>query len=263
MEYDNWTVIQDANEVLFASLWLMENEEAEDLANLLRDYCERNGILSEVQVIETDDSVWQNAWQNDDAIPLASQLFEIKRFDENPSEWATNEEPDLAQHIIWLAGGEGFGDGRHVTTRLLIRLLEALPPTQGTFLDLGCGNGVIAICAAKIGFDAFATEVEIEAFEEAKQNFKRNRVQIQAEHTDRIPDIGFDVIACNILPPLLFNLIPGMHSRLNADGIMLLTGINQSNDAEFYRLLQRFPDLKLDSVIQESGWSGVRLLKAK
>ncbi len=89
---------------------------------------------------------------------------------------------------IVLEDGPAFGAGTHPTTRACLEALLELPPSGG-FADLGCGTGVLAILAAKLGFSpVMALDVDARSVAAARANAARNRVEVRA----RLADLSAD-----------------------------------------------------------------------
>jgi ribosomal protein L11 methyltransferase len=89
--------------------------------------------------------------------------------------------PDLIPVVI--DPGRAFGTGAHPTTRLCLELLAELP--RGSLVDIGCGSGVIAIAAAKLGFaPVTAVDVDPQAVQVARQNAATNRVELAVQTLD-------------------------------------------------------------------------------
>ena len=87
-------------------------------------------------------------------------------------------EDGLPEIVIEPVDG-AFGTGAHPTTRMSLELLLGLEPGGG-FADLGCGAGVLAIAAARLGWEpVFAVDVEERAVESARRNAERNGVAVQ------------------------------------------------------------------------------------
>jgi ribosomal protein L11 methyltransferase len=83
--------------------------------------------------------------------------------------------------------GRAFGTGAHPTTRLCIQHLSALP--RGSLLDVGCGSGVLAIAAAKLGFSpVLAVDVDVAAVEAAVRNVAANGVTVEVRQADALED---------------------------------------------------------------------------
>jgi ribosomal protein L11 methyltransferase len=104
------------------------------------------------------------------------------------------EEPDADALAVVIDPGGAFGTGAHPTTRLCLELLLELEPTS--FADLGCGSGVLAIAAAKLGFEpVYALDAEEAAVSAVQENAAANGVVVQAIRADVLQDSLPDVAA--------------------------------------------------------------------
>jgi ribosomal protein L11 methyltransferase len=139
--------------------------------------------------------------------------------------------------------GQAFGTGAHPTTRLCLELLQGLPH-RGPLADLGCGSGVLAIAAAKLGFRPItAVDHELAAVEATKENARVNGVTL-----DRIDQVDLRhepapvaaVTVANLVRPLLLRvaeLVPEQPETLIASG--LLEGEEDEVAAAFAGLSER------------------------
>jgi ribosomal protein L11 methyltransferase len=104
---------------------------------------------------------------------------------------------------------QAFGTGAHATTRLCLEALLALDPAQrsGPLVDLGCGSGVLAIAAAKLGWSPVrGVDHEHPAVEAARENAQANGVVIEVSHGDLLhdgPAATAPTVVANLLRPLL------------------------------------------------------------
>ena len=97
------------------------------------------------------------------------------------------EEPEAGATAVVIDPGRAFGTGSHATTRLCLELLLELP--RGSLLDVGCGSGVIAIAAAKLGFEpVHAVDLDPQAIEATLRNAEANGVEIEAWVADALAD---------------------------------------------------------------------------
>jgi ribosomal protein L11 methyltransferase len=93
------------------------------------------------------------------------------------------EEPDRDSVTVVIDPGRAFGTGAHATTRLCLELL--LERSSTSVVDLGCGSGVLAVAAAKLGFSpVFALDADPEAVAAAAENARRNEVDIEVGRAD-------------------------------------------------------------------------------
>jgi ribosomal protein L11 methyltransferase len=108
-------------------------------------------------------------------------------------------EPDADATAVVIDPGRAFGTGGHPTTRLCIELLQSVAP--GSLLDVGCGSGVLAIAAAKLGFaPVVAVDTEEAAVNATLANAERNDVEVAAHRLDalesELPEL--DVVVANV-----------------------------------------------------------------
>ena len=122
------------------------------------------------------------------------------------------EPPDDALAVV-IDPGRAFGTGAHPTTRLALELLAALDP--GSLLDVGCGSGVVAISAARLGFAPVrAGDVDPEAVAVTRENAERNEVDVEAFELDaRSGDAAADVVVANIALDVVEALAPRVRCR--------------------------------------------------
>ena len=125
--------------------------------------------------------------------------------------------------------GQAFGTGSHPTTRLCLGLLVDLfrsGEAHGSLLDLGCGSGVLAIAAAKLGFSPVsAVDHEAESVAATRENAAANGVMLECSRLDlRSDELPFaPTMTANLLAPLLLDLAARLReppARLIASGLL-------------------------------------------
>lgn len=119
--------------------------------------------------------------------------------------------------------GQAFGTGAHATTRLCLELMLELPAVAGGFVDLGCGSGVLALAAAKLGWDpVIALDIDPASVEAAVLNARANAATIDVRRLDLRDEAvpGAPTIAANLLAPLLIGWAP----RLPAAAQQVIVG---------------------------------------
>jgi ribosomal protein L11 methyltransferase len=112
------------------------------------------------------------------------------------------EPPGDSELDVVIDPGQAFGTGAHATTRLCLELMLQSSVTEGSFVDVGCGSGVLAIVAAALGFDPVrALDYDPAAVTATAENAERNGVTLHTElfdlRRDQVPD--GDLVVANVL----------------------------------------------------------------
>jgi len=201
--------------------------------------------------------------EDQDWVRLTQSQFEPIQVGQNiwivPS-W--HQEPTVPNAIcLAVDPGLAFGTGSHPTTRLCLEWLEqyssAARPFHQSLLDYGCGSGILAIAAHKLGFkEVFGTDIDPQAIESARANAQQNQTKIQFELPNNIESsIGgqvFDVVIANILANPLQVLAPALIARLNSGGQLVLSGILERQADEVIASYQN--SLQLSIWGSHEGW---------
>jgi ribosomal protein L11 methyltransferase len=151
--------------------------------------------------------------------------------------------------------GLAFGTGSHPTTKLCMQWLEEHPDLASkTLLDYGCGSGILAIAAKRLGCgDALGIDIDPQAVISAKDNAKRNEVMVDF----RLPEEDLvhsqhDVVVANILANPLQVLAPALCQRIAPNGHIVLSGILERQAQEVIDTYQ--PWIKLHVWRECDGW---------
>ncbi len=142
--------------------------------------------------------------------------------------------------VLALDPGMAFGTGLHPTTRLCLASLESLSDrglvADRRVLDVGCGSGILAIAALKLGAEsALGVDTDPIAVEATLANARRNDVGRQSRaRLGSVPsgETAFDVVLANLIAGLLVPLAPALREELQPDGILLASGIFMDREAE-------------------------------
>lgn len=149
--------------------------------------------------------------------------------------------------------GLAFGTGSHPTTRLCLRwLAEHLEPGQSV-LDYGCGSGILAIAAAKLGAATVTgTDVDPQAIDASRANAARNGVAVAFALPDALAPGKVDIVVANILANPLRLLAPVLAARVRDGGAIVLCGILEAQVAAVARAYRRW--FKLGAWGSDDGW---------
>ena len=170
--------------------------------------------------------------------------------------WHSPPVPDAINLI--LDPGLAFGTGSHPTTRMCLQWLVRERPA-GTVLDYGCGSGILAIAAAKLGArQVVGIDIDPQAVRSAHDNSETNSVAAQffdASITLPPPYDAqtYDVVLANILANPLRILAPALTSRLKPGASLVLAGLLAEQAEELIGIYQ--PWLKMSVQDTQEGWS--------
>ena len=202
--------------------------------------------------------------EDDDWVRRTQSQFESVRIGERlwivPSWCAQPTAKDAV--VIRLDPGLAFGTGSHATTRLMLAWLEnALGATTcGTaqrarrVLDYGCGSGILALAAAKLGAtETVAIDLDPRALEACTQNAHANGVSIRIEPPERLPGGHYDLVLANILARPLIDLAPVFAARTNAGARIALAGVLAGQAGQVIASYAGQFDLRVEDVAE--GWA--------
>lgn len=187
-----------------------------------------DGLRAEFDLVELPprhverlvDRAWEREWLKD---------FGPMKFGERL--WITPGDSHVDQDdavIIRLDPGLAFGTGTHATTALCLDWLDGVPLGGKSMLDYGCGSGVLAIAALKLGCRAAtAMDIDPQAVIATSQNAEFNDVADQLSVCGRADDIKgeFDVLVANILAGPLVEFAESITARLAGGGMLALSGV--------------------------------------
>lgn len=168
-----------------------------------------------------------------------------------------HDAPDPNGLILELDPGLAFGTGSHPTTRLCMEWLEAHPPQGLTVLDYGCGSGILAMVAKKLGgAEVYGVDIDPQAIESARYNSERNGCKIAyylpEEFSAAAHPNTFDVVVANILSSPLKLMAPMLSSRVSAGGMLVLSGILSRQADEVAAAYAPF--IKMSVWAEHDGW---------
>ena len=138
--------------------------------------------------------------------------------------WHTAPDPDAI--VLVLDPGMAFGTGSHPTTRLCLEWLERTVTPGVSVLDYGCGSGILAIAAARLGAtDVLGVDIDPQAVTAARNNAERNGVDVRFDDSAAEIRGQFDLVVANILSNPLKALAPAICSHVRPGGRLALSGI--------------------------------------
>jgi ribosomal protein L11 methyltransferase len=168
-----------------------------------------------------------------------------------------HDAPDPNGLVLELDPGLAFGTGNHPTTRLCMEWLEAHAPCALSVLDYGCGSGILAIVAKKLGGNqVVGVDIDPQAIESARDNSERNHCEIDyylpEEFANASHSALFDIVVANILSIPLQLMAPMLSGLVAPGGALVLSGIleRQADDI----VATYAPFLQLTQWAERDGW---------
>lgn len=184
--------------------------------------------ISKLYVEVLEDQIWERAWMEN---------FHPMQFGKNLWIYPSGYEiPDDNSVKILLDPGLAFGTGTHPTTALCLEWLDQHPPKDLAVIDYGCGSGVLAIAAAKLGArHIVATDIDPQAITATRDNMQRNSIpddSISCYLPHDCPTTPVDLLIANILSGPLVELYPKLNALVVKGGSLVLSGILEEQQAQ-------------------------------
>jgi ribosomal protein L11 methyltransferase len=224
-------------------------DAATDMAPIIVFLSECNILNAQnYKLDQLEDKDWEREWMKN---------FHPMKFGERlwicPS-WL--DIPDPSAVNVMLDPGLAFGTGTHPTTALCLRWLDSLPLAGKTVVDFGCGSGILAIAALKLGARrVVGIDIDPQALQASQENARRNKVADQIElylPVDQPEDFQADVVVANILAGPLRELKAVISGYVKPGGHLALSGI-LNEQAESVR--QAYADtFSLDPTTTDGDW---------
>jgi ribosomal protein L11 methyltransferase len=251
----------DSNEVVF-EIYLESTAEAEKLASELKAQLEEAGDrVREIAVKSIPDKNWQDAWKDFFHVEQISPRIIIKPSHEDYT-------PEPGDCVLEMDPGMSFGTGQHATTRGCLKFLDKLTAASSpaSFLDLGCGSGILSIAAAKLGIPKItAIDIDADAVEIARENAAANGVADSIEF--EVGDVSrmklsseYDIVAANILARVLLPNAAAITTTLCCGGYLMLAGILTEQYDDVQKIYTEYGLRELETVT-ENEWTSALFVK--
>ena len=224
--------------------------------------------IGDLELRTVHEADWAEAWKAHFPVLRAGRRIVIR-----PT-WRRHR-PTGDEVVVALDPGMAFGTGLHPTTRLCLAGLERLADegriTHGTardgsarVLDLGCGSGILAIAAGRLGAgEILGLDTDPIAVESSASNARRNRMARRfRSRQGSLPsgEPAFDLVLANLIASLLVSLAPGIRGELRPGGHVLASGIFVDREPE---VRAAFEDAGLRVIARDSegDWVALTVLR--
>lgn len=213
-------------------------DEGVDVANIMANL-QKKTKLSQLQytteIIQEQD--WVRATQSQfDPIKITDNLWIVPTWHSAPNADAIN---------IVLDPGLAFGTGSHPTTHLCLAWLAQTVSAQNTVLDYGCGSGILAIAAKKLGAaNVVGTDIDAQAIQSSLYNAEQNDVVAEFYHASKYQTQTFDIVVANILSSALSVLAPALAKSCKVGGKIALSGILKEQASDVSAIYAQWFDMQ-------------------
>ena len=230
----------------------------EKLENNIKEVLKKNNYQTnyfEWNVIEQEDwvSSWKRYWGPE---LVGDKLLVLPCWLELPKEYKDKK-------VIKIDPGAAFGTGSHPTTSLCLEKLEKISLSSKKILDIGSGSGILSVAAKSFGArEVHAIDNDYLAINSTESNFLLNFGNLDKLKTYLGPFDAlvskyflknFDFILCNILAEVIKYIIPEISNSLKIDGVVILSGILNSQKDEIFKILNA-SNFQINDVSLKKDW---------
>ncbi len=244
--------------------YVADDDTGRALAASARDAFTRAGVAAELAQRHVAEEDWAESWK---------EYFHVERFGARivvvPS-WRTYA-PQPDDVVLTLDPGMAFGTGQHETTRMCLEALERAARPGVRVLDVGCGSGILAIAAAKLGArDVRAVDVDPNCVRVTRENAAANGVDstVRAETGSAgdawpfgEPAVGFDIVVANIIARVIIELASPLVAALAPSGALIVSGIIGEREQDVRDALTS-AGARIESVRAMGDWRCIEAVRA-
>ena len=240
-------------------VYLSKESGVVDTLNFLKTRFAELSIDAEITVSGVNEEDWANSWKDYyKPIKIGEKIVIVpawEKYDANDGEIIVRMDPGMA-----------FGTGTHETTRLVIKLLEKYIKQGMRVADVGCGSGILAICASKLGAaECKAYDIDPVAVKVANENIKDSgQSNITCEVSDLLYQVDksepYDVICANIVADIIIRMIPDVGALMNEKSVILASGIIVERSQDVIVAFEEH-GFKIVERIDENGWCALAVSK--
>ncbi len=242
------------------SVFLPADRPFTDVMSFISERLGAEGIAGKFEVIGLNEEDWANSWKAYyKPLHIGKKMVIVPKWE--------SYEPKEGEIIVTMDPGMAFGTGTHETTRLVIELLEELVTPGMKVLDVGCGSGILAICAAKLGATRCrAYDIDPVAVRVARENIADSGEQcVTCDVSDLLKGVDlsdgpYDLICANIVADIIIRMAPDVGRYMKDDAVLLASGIITERAEEVTAVLEA-NNLTVARRLDDNGWCALVVKK--
>jgi ribosomal protein L11 methyltransferase len=243
------TAIQEAGELSLLRAFFTSAEVRDSAARALATAFRKHLVIS---AIDVEDEDWAARSQEQLRAVTIGALTIAPPWDIPRSDPRTVPGSDP----IIIRPSMGFGTGHHATTRLMLRALQEIPVRGRTVLDVGCGSGVLAIAAVRLGAQsAVGVDIDPDALGNAADNLALNEVggAVRLEEGDfSAISSPAQIVLANLTGHALEQSAARLAELVEVGGYLVISGFLENEDTAVIAALEKF--LTLQKIDREDEW---------
>lgn len=224
-------------------LILRSETDLSDIEFGVQSFASKIDVKCDTKLSELKNEDWVNSYkQSVDAVQVG--VFYILPTWKEPKEELVN---------IFIDPSLSFGSGHHETTSNCLLAIDKYVEPNKSVVDVGCGSGILAIAASKLGAKVDICDTDENAVNDAKENFKTNETHFNEAWVGSISKTTkkYDVVVANIVADVLAMISNDLKKCMKENGILILSGIL---DKHLSKVENKYKDLKQVEVIQKNEW---------
>ena len=245
--------------VASVSVFLPCEKNYNEAVDFIRTRCASEGLDASIEVVGVNEEDWANSWKEYyKPLHIGEKIVIVPA-------WERYEKKEH-EVIVSMDPGMAFGTGSHETTRLVIGLLEKYTKPGCRMLDVGCGSGILAICAAKLGAgQCRAYDIDPVAVRVANENIKDSGLtNVTCEVSDLLRDVdrsyAYDLITANIVADIIIRMAPDVGALMHAGTVLLVSGIILERSGDVVEALEKH-GLKIVDRAVDNDWFAMAVMK--
>lgn len=241
------------------SVYLPADSGVADTLVFLKTRFAELSINAEISVSGVNEEDWANSWKEYyKPIKIGEKIVIVPA-------WEKYSAKD-GEIIVRMDPGMAFGTGTHETTRLVIKFLEKYIKQGMRVADVGCGSGILAICASKLGAgECKAYDIDPVAVKVANENIKDSGLDnVTCDVSDLLKQVDksapYNVICANIVADIIIRMMPDVGELMDENSVILASGIIVERSED---VINAFDEngFKVVERIDENGWCALAVMK--